>query len=455
MKLTSYLILVIIIFSSCKEEETKPTEIPTIVENRFDLRNTHYWKISSTPMQFEESALVNDLSYGFNRAKISWYLIDPSVFYDHNSSFLPPNITDYELSNHYVRDISRSEVFPAEEIPNGPPPRILTFNINYFPNEKGPNNYETQATIYSSGINADGNLLDPETRWGGIMSPIPELSYDINYIDFWLMDPFIYNEDISGELNIDLGFISEDALKDNEHSNEASINLNDGSKYDTTSWGIVNTTNSWHHIFSAGYKQDYGLDGLDNDGERIFFSNYLNHIQSICNQDAFELIYADPSGDDYHSFLGDDYDENDFYSHIINRYKKFIGAEGNSDKDVLFPEPGLFFHYSFDPNMEDINEDKNLNTHNAYFEYKINIDFNEMIIGTNYIQDIVIADHVPLPTGGYGYTKWYHFKIPTSGFTDKYGNISLDQKFESMRIYLTNFETQVVLRFATLELTEE
>ncbi len=56
-----------------------------------DLKSAITWQVSGTPQLFSESQATNDLSYGFNRAKIAFYNIDP-IFYSGSSNFNPPNI---------------------------------------------------------------------------------------------------------------------------------------------------------------------------------------------------------------------------------------------------------------------------------------------------------------------------------------------------------------------------
>lgn len=456
MKFTLQIFLLLIILVSCKEKADEvigPNQFP--LEKKYDLRSSLSWKLSNTPLQYEESALVNDLGYGFNRANISWYIIDPSVFYDRFSNLRPENVTNAELSDQYVRQVTEPEVFPENDIPNGTPTNIMVLNINYFPEEKGPYNYESSPTEFSSGMNESGELNDPNSRWGGIMRNLDPANFEMKYLKFILMDPFVYDENISGELYFNIGFINEDILRDGKHANEASINLQDSSIYDTTAWGIVNATNSWHYNFGASYREDYGYDGLDNEQERSFFSNYLNSIQTICSLDVFEKIFTDPSGDDYHPFRGDYYDTDIFYRSIIEKYKKYPMSEGNSDGSVLFPGLNFFHRYSFQPNVEDLNGDQSLNTENSYFEYQVKINVNEMDTGFNYIEKIFHASGIRLPNGEITHVKWYYFKIPIEEYTSKYGNISLNSNFETMRIYLTNFDTPVVLRFAALKFTEE
>ena len=45
---------------------------------------------------------------------------------------------------------------------------------------------------FSRGVNPDGRLLDPETRWGGLMRGIDNTNFEaanVEYIEFWLLDP--------------------------------------------------------------------------------------------------------------------------------------------------------------------------------------------------------------------------------------------------------------------------
>ena len=54
-----------------------------------DIRNRAAWVLASTPqgqpLEWPEGDLVDDITYGFNRAKFAWYNIDP-LFGGDNSS---------------------------------------------------------------------------------------------------------------------------------------------------------------------------------------------------------------------------------------------------------------------------------------------------------------------------------------------------------------------------------
>src|SRR5690606_37891103 len=123
--------------------------------------------------------------------------------------------------------------------PNGQQVVLQTLDLGFYPDQRGPYNYDVNGVPpYSSGINFDGSLKDPRTRWGGIMRRLETNDFqaaNVEYIQFWMMDP--YNEDYntetdstfdrtrlpSGDLYINLANISEDILKDDAMSYENGI----------------------------------------------------------------------------------------------------------------------------------------------------------------------------------------------------------------------------------------
>ena len=75
-------------------------------------------------------------------------------------------------------------------------------------------------------MNIDGTLLNPEKRWGGIMRKLDATNFEqsnIEYIQFWLLNPFL-DEEVDnkegGDLYFNLGEVSEDILKDGYKSYE-------------------------------------------------------------------------------------------------------------------------------------------------------------------------------------------------------------------------------------------
>ena len=82
----------------------------------------------------------------------------------------------------------------------------------YYPKERGPYNYD------AANIESNGALKNPSKRWGGIMRSVDQTDFEtanIEFIDFWVLDPFIKNTNpAGGSMYINLGNISEDILKD-------------------------------------------------------------------------------------------------------------------------------------------------------------------------------------------------------------------------------------------------
>jgi cell surface protein SprA len=119
--------------------------------------------------------------------------VDATEFYDKGGTRRPKNITRDELSKNSVRVVYQTELFPNAETENNQPAFIPMFNVAYFPEERGPYNFDVEGSPYSSGISDQGLLKDPDSRWGGIMSKVQTSDFEsanVEYITFWLMDPF-------------------------------------------------------------------------------------------------------------------------------------------------------------------------------------------------------------------------------------------------------------------------
>ncbi len=435
-------------------------------KSTIDLKNVGFWYLASTPQKqtqpgfFPEAGLNTGLAYGFNRARFAWYIIDP-LFYDLTGNLRPSNVDLNELSNHDVRQILETEVFPNKDIPNGIPTNIPVFNLSYYPNERGPYNLDVSPNSFSAGLNADGTLANPESRWGGIMRKIESTDFEatnVEYIEFWMMDPFTKDETNTGELLFNLGDISEDILRDGRKSFEHGLPpSNVIENVDTTIWGRVPTQQSLVDNFSnepgSRALQDVGYDGLKDDDERLFFdAGYLQHIASVFGSSAvaYQQALGDPSADNYHYFRGSDYDTV-ANSSILARYKKYNGTEGNSPTDDQNPESYPTSATSM-PNIEDINKDNTLSENERYFQYRVELDRNKMSVGENFITDVYHAQGIRLPNGEVGDVNWYQFKIPVRDPQKIVGGIQDFQSIRFMRMFMKGFERPMTLRFATLEL---
>ncbi len=436
-------------------DDFEASEIP------LDLKSFNAWTISSIPQGqdqlFPEARLNNNLVSGFNRSKIAWYVIDPLFL--RNGSSTPDYIKQHpdEQSSHFVREIYENEIFPNKESPSGIPVNIAVLNLAYYPAEKGVYNYDTDPGPYSRGMNSDGKLNDPKSRWGGIMREVLTSDFEtanIQYIKFWMMDPFVENPaHEGGDLYVNLGNISEDILRDSRKSFENGLPGSTVPKnVDTTAWGRVPTVQAVVHAFDntpeSRLYQDVGLDGLRNQDEETFFAGYLQRSMLITKPEVYQEILKDPSSDDFHYFRGSDYDFQQ--KGILDRYKKYNGQEGNSPTSEMssesYPTSGSTL-----PDMEDINRDNTLSETESYYQYKVSMRPGDMRVGSNYIVD-EIEYEATLANGVKSRVKWYQFKIPITEYQKVIGPIKDFKSIRFMRMFFKNFNEPVIMRFARLDL---
>ncbi len=408
------------------------------------------WKLAATPETEDNRyfGLADDLTNGHRRAKIAWYIID-NIFYRNGGSQFPSKISKTDQYNYYVAP------FMPDELWDKSPEEIRTyeriFDVAYFPHERGQYNYNPNLDL-SRGTPL---LTNPESNWGGITRAISsEVDFDknnIEYIEFWMMDPFategnarvmdgIFNDynRTGGSVYFNLGNISEDVIKDKRHGFEHGLpseNPPDPTKFNTTDWGRVTTqqylTNAFDNSPEARENQDVGLDGLGDVDEK-------NHPGYPANIRALN----DPSADNFDYYLGDDHDQAD--RKILERYKNYNGMEGNSPVSGSRGSSNL-------PDNEDLNKDNIISDLEEYYEYKLDLDPSKMEIGQNYIVDkkeviknVEGSDNINV--------NWYLVRIPIREPENKYGNIQGFKSIRFMRMYLTGFSQPVVLRMAKMQL---
>lgn len=426
----------------------------------YDLRTGAYWVLASTPKGqnnlFPYGGLSNDLKYNYGRARLSWYIIDDMFF--RSNSYTPDNIDNDMLSKHSMREVLINEVFRNKQLSNGVPQTLRTFDLAYFPNERGAYNFDANS------IDNDGFLENSELNWAGIMRAIETSDFEaanIEYLEFWLMDPyadFPDNPPEGGIIYIHLGNVSEDIIKDGIKTFENGFP--EDSQTDTTNslktvWGYVPSITPINYAFNNDPEsrkyQDIGYDGLSDEQERIFHKNtFLDNLQTRLTTKAYNDIYKDPSGDNYHFFRGDDLDSAD--ANIVDRYKYYINSENNSP----VPNAGDKFTSSgsLSPNVEDINNDYTLNEIESYYQYAIKIkpkNDPSMTVGQNNIVDKIHAT-VKLKDGTSDVVTWYQFKIPVRSYEKRIGQIRDFKSIRFMRLIMSNFNEPVVCRFARLQL---
>ncbi|MEI6817183.1 MAG: cell surface protein SprA [Bacteroidota bacterium] len=429
-----------------------------------DIKNVGTWYMASVPQGqprlFPEASLSNNLAYGYNRARFNWYTIDP--LFVNNNSLTPSYISSNSniQSNHFVRSVLETEIFPNETPANGLPTTLTVMNVGFYPEQKGPYNYVVNDTSVARGIDVYGNLTEPKTRWGGIMRKIETNDFEasnIDFLEFWMMDPYTYGPDSagSGDLYFDLGDISEDILRDGYKSYENGLPA-DGSNtnMDVTSsvWGAVPAVQAVVNAFSSDQNarqyQDVGLDGLSDSKEQAFFTKYLDSIANKygTNSVAYQNALKDPSNDDYHYYMGSDYDNASLP--ILDRYKQYNGLEGNSSiSSGTYPTSETNI-----PDGEDINRDNTMSTYENYYQYHVSL--RPGMVGTNYITDKVTAS-VTLANGTQSSVNWYQFKIPIRNPEQTVGAIEDFNSIRFIRMFMKNFNKDIILRFGYLQLVRD
>lgn len=398
-------------------------------QSTIDMRSAYAWSLASTP--FINSAGDNTfgasfttLDYGYKRAKLAWYSIDP-VFYTQK----PSGISNDDLSLNSTRRIYSKELYPNTDIAQGQLQIINTLDLSYYPSERGPYNN-----------NPNFNTEPSNTNFGGIMRALNSTNFEqsnVEYIQFWVLDPYVGSgaaqSSNTGRIYFNLGEVSEDILKDGRKQYENGLGPDQLVAKTTpgvANWGDVPASQSLIYAFDTNAanraNQDVGLDGLPNAREGEVYTNYASE--------------QDPAADNYTYFLNTE-------GGVVERYKKYNGLEGNSAVDINDPNRAS----TTLPDVEDINRDNTMNTINAYYEYSIEMSPG-MEIGQNYITDIRNVSNVDLPNGGTTNARWIQFKIPVSQPQNVIGNISDFRSIRFMRMFMTGFSEEVTLRFGALDL---
>ncbi len=442
-------------------------------QSAIDIRSPQSWSLASVPqgqsVRFPEAS-ADSLYSGLNRAKFCWYVIDP-LFMRLDNNLKPDHLTAGDLSDHRTREVLETEIFPNKQPPNGQPLNVSMLDLAYYPSERGPYNFDVAPSPFSAGLDANGNLIDPASRWGGMQRRIETNDFEaanIEYIQFWMMDP--YNEDVptvdrnsTGELVINIGNISEDVLKDSRNSFENGGSTNgDFSLIDTTEWGRVPVVQSIVNAFDNDPDkralQDVGLDGLGDADEASYFGQYMFKIDSMYGQasGAYQQASKDPAADNYHYYRGTDFDNQS--KPVLARYKMFNGPDGNSPATGKPNDDGYTEDYPTQsttlPNQEDINRDNTLNETEGYYEYRIKMnpnDVNPNNVGNNYITD-VWETQVTTKDGRTRPITWYQFRVPVRNYDARVGNIENFNSIRFIRLFFRDVDKPVYCRFARLEL---
>jgi len=419
------------------------------------------WQIASFPQGASLYNPANDplnsgipQASGFSRAKLAWYRIDQTVYQGAYGIEIP----EEDLANNYTRRITPFEIFPqarrafAANFQN-------TFDMQYTPAQRGPYNYQTSQEKLST----DGTFTNPEENWAGIMQEIRLQTNDfeadnVEFIEFWLMDPYMDNPTHEGgKFFINLGLINEDALPDQGLSRENGLPTgaeDNPGLIDSTEWAVVPFGNTTTDYFSAEQgareRQDVGLDGLSDEQEASFYNQqlqFLDNLRGYLSPQAFAQVEADPSTDNFRHFRDGLYESEN--AGILERYSDFNGTEGNSPDDA--GTQGFTLQSSNLPDTEDLNDNGSLNFAEQYWEYEVDLAPQALAPGSNFIVDS-IRSTVRTGIAGQANTEvtWYQFRVPILD-GKRVNNIPDFKAINYMRMYLTGFEEDVVLRFTEFQ----
>ena len=405
-------------------------------QTSIDMRAPYSWSLSSTPdkstvSSYDFNATASDLSYGYKRAKLSWYSIDPTFY-----ATRPSGLSVQDISFNSTRRIYSEELYPATDIAIGQTQVVNTLDLSYYPKERGSYNYNPAA--------ASNNVLpNPQSNFGGIMRSLNSTNFEqsnVEYLQFWILDPYYDPGNVAsqtaatntGRIYFNLGSISEDALKDGRKQFENGLGPDQILVTPQPIWGNVPASQSLIYAFDTNAanraNQDIGLDGLSNNDEAAKFPLFSGE--------------QDPSSDDYEYYLAAE-------GSVQERYKNYNGTQGNSPVEVTDANRGS----STVPDVEDINRDNTMNTINAYYEYSIDLHRNMTIGVDRYVTDIRETDAANLPPGANATkARWIQFKIPVSQPENTIGGITDFRSIGYMRMFMTGFSDDLTVRFGALDL---
>ncbi|AYZ37216.1 cell surface protein SprA [Chryseobacterium indologenes] len=404
--------------------------------SKISLKEPAAWSLASKPEKnteppFNTPPANDDITSGYGRGLLSWYTIDPRFWNIGGKS--PAGITPQSVSNHASRRVQTSEIFNNRDFVAGEQTYTNTFDISYYPKERGP-------------YNVNPGTEQAQSRWAGIMRPISVpnfVSSNIEYVEFWMMDPYADGKPLgdNAKLLLQLGNVSEDVLKDGKMLYENGLPTPATQSSTTTSnWGVQPKQPPILYAFSTEgddrKKQDVGYDGLSSDQESMRFGNtFVNPVTNI----------VDPAVDDFVFYMSDKFTGNQASS-LIERYKYFRNPDGNSEANSLNVS-------SQTPDAEDINRDYNLDQTENYNQYTVDLSQQKLALGQNNIVDVKTVK-ANFQNGQSADVKWFLFRIPVSGYDPDQGAAqpSVLNNVRFARLMLTGFEQTSTIRFASMDL---
>jgi len=294
------------------------------------------------------------------KAKTTWYNILPS-------------------------DIDSRVIWPDRQTRSGES-QVTALNVLFQPKMRG---------TYNRSLNLS-DILNNQTSqtWGGIMKLLGTtatnlVDENVSFIEFWIN---VEKTRPTAVMRINLGFVSEDAIPNRRLDTEDGL----GGTYPT---GIINNPDV----------QDVGIDGLNDDQERAFYSTFLA---------LYPEYTSDPAGDNYIPVV--------YGSLSPDDYRGGNGPQGN-----FTTESGRF------ADTEDLNFNKALDRTRSYFEYEISLD-------------TASQEFKRYVTGG-GQNQWYQVRIPINEYVRTVGEPTLTN-VEGIRLWFTGADDEVLFRLVEFNL---
>ena len=417
--------------------------------------NTNVWKLASTPSESNPEALETDgrLS-SINRARLNWYSLDQ-------------NQTNQQ--NAYTRLVQQDQLFNRDV--NTGQGNLNTFDLSFYPSERGPYNYDLPDPITgigyeSAGIQAHPNgdnvvLRDPETRWGGVMRNFRNTDFEASnyqFVEFWMLDPYMDrpdgtpHQDEDGRIEFHFGNVSEDILADNLQFYENALPVpGESIPVKQTGYGqaplITPVTQGFDR--ENGFLQDVGFDGIPDSIERIKHIDYIDLIRNMNGITDQRFIQDDPAADNFVAYNDDIFTDED----LLTRLKKSSNPENNLPDNSNVSGSQDFVRGNRLPDTEDLNGNNSLDQGESYWKYILEIDRDTDGVGLDWRSNPYIKQELPVTNPNGPEELWYRVQIPLiADEENKVGDISGFRSIQFMRIYMTGFKSPKTFRMAEMEL---
>ncbi|KFC18045.1 cell surface protein SprA [Chryseobacterium sp. FH1] len=410
--------------------------------SKISLKEPAMWSIASRPEKnlndviFPMNIENNNLRNGFGRGLLSWYTIDPR-FYGVGGG-APNGINAQALSNHASRRVEMRELFNSRDYVAGEQTILNTFDITYYPEQRGPYNVNPSTEPLSN-------------RWAGLMRPISVTNFvtsNIDYVEFWMMDPRADGNTLGPDpkLLLHLGNVSEDVLKDGKLQYENGLPTGTTpTNTSTTNWGVQPSQFPILYAFSTEgderAQQDLGYDGMNGTQEQERFG--VDFVNPVTNE-------LDPASDNFVFYMSDQF-QGDLASSLTERYRYFRNPEGNSAANSMEVA-------SQTPDAEDVNRDYNLDLTENYNQYTIDLSETSMVLGSNKIVDVKEVD-AKFENGQTRKVKWFLFRIPVAQYDGVGTGDVVEGSSQSVlnnvryaRLLMKGFDQTSTLRFGTFDL---